>query len=107
MYKFEVKPNPNHSSETPNTPDHFIEFVEEKYKGMQFNIGKIEFAGEDENGNGKINFDYNLLFIPEGVNYTEEREEIEAAIAATLQQILEQVVKNETGNDDTQQSTEG
>ncbi len=112
MPNFIVRKN---DSEYPNIKsDHYLEVVEGDFIGMHFSLGRIEFIGEDEERNGKIEFDYDLLLVPAGVNVEEQKSEIEAVISAALQTILEKMVENsknegidETGNDDTQQSTEG
>lgn len=94
--------------------DHYLEITEGRLAGMHFSLGRIEFLGEDEEGNGKIEFDYDLLLVPADVNVEEHKPEIEADISAVLQTILEKMVENsktegtdETGNDDTQQPAEG
>lgn len=94
--------------------DHYLEVTEGSLVGMHFSLGRIEFIGEDEEGNGKIEFDYDLLLVPADVNIVEQKSEIEATISAALQTILEQMVENsktegtnETGNDDSQQPAEG
>lgn len=112
MQKFQVKVNDLYPN---NTADHFIELTEGEYEGLHFNFGPIEFAGEDEQGNGKINFDYNLLNLPEGISFEgEHKTEIENIISIVLKQIIEQMLENsnneaadETGNTNTEQSTEG
>jgi hypothetical protein len=112
MPKFAVRPN---TEVYPNiTSDHYLEIVEGDFTGLHFVLGRIEFAGEDEEGNGKIEFDYTLLLVPAGVNVEERKNDIEAVISQVLNAIIEKMVENakngesnETGNDDTQQPTEG
>ena len=81
------------------------------YEGVCINFGKIEFMGEDSDGFGKINFNYDLLYIPEDVNFEVVKEDLEKTIGELLNIILEDIMlreaeTNETGNSDTQQSTE-
>jgi len=88
--------------------DHFIEISEGPFIGTHFNFGQIEFAGEDGEGNGKINYDYNLLSIPETVILDMDRPLLEREIGKILQSILETLVpNNETGTSDTESTTEG
>lgn len=113
MYKYEIRKNPSESPVYPHTKiDHFIEIMEGPYEGVHFNFGPIQFMGEDEEGNGKINFDYNLLFLPENINLDEDRPGLEDMVGTTLQHVLETMVKNsednnETGTGDTESTTDG
>jgi hypothetical protein len=111
MPKFAVRSN---SQDEPiyesTTADHYIEITEGPFIGTHFAFGKVEFLGEDEEGNGNITFDYDLLFIPEHVNLLEDKQRIEEEISSVLQTVLETLVHgedNETGNTDTEQPTEG
>lgn len=109
MPKFEIRKNPEENPLYENK-DHYIEIVEGRFTGVHFTFGQIEFLGEDEEGNGNISFDYDLLFVPEHVNLLEEKQSIEADVAIVLQDILENMLSeeaNETGNSDSEQSTEG
>ena len=100
-----------------NTATHYIEFDSGPFDGLCFTFGKIEFMGEDEEGHGKINFDYHLISIPETIILEENRDEIERHIGAVLQRILEeqvaneknneQEVVNEAGDNDIEQSAQG
>ena len=112
MHKFAVRQNDGVYPST--TSDHYLEITDGPFTGLHFVLGRIEFKGEDEEGNGRIEFDYTLLLSPEGVNVQEQKNEIEALISEVLHAIIEKMVENakkgemnETGNDDTQQSTEG
>jgi len=88
--------------------DHFIEITEGGFEGVHFNFGKIEFVGEDEQGNGKINYDYNLLYIPDTIILDMDRPLLERELGNILQTILETLVpKNETGTGDTESTDEG
>jgi len=85
----------------------YLNLLEGPCQGMHFTLGKIEFLGEDEEGYGKITFDYDLLFLPEGITIEEHNELIEQNITDVLVQILEDMTtkdKNETGNTDSKQS---
>ena len=114
MPSFTVKENELYKEQ--NTATHYIEFQDGPLQGICFTFGKIEFMGEDEEGNGKINFDYHLIHIPETIIFEEQRDTIESHIGAVLKQVLEeqaatlpdnQEVVNEAGDNDTEQSTEG
>ena len=71
---------------------------------------EVEFLGEDEDGSGRVSFDYDLLFTPETVNLDEQKQEIEQTIAAVLREILEATVRNgdinEIGDIDSEQPSE-
>ena len=107
MYKYEVKPN--HYYKENNASDFYIEMMEGQFTGLCFVYGPIQFDGEDEHGNGKVNFDYHLLFIPANVNFEEQKFEVEQMVGGVLQQIMESLVENtdEAGTADTESTTEG
>jgi len=108
MHNYEVKPN--HYYKKNIDSDFYIELIDGPFQGLCFVFGPIEFAGEDEQGNGIINFDYHLLFIPETVNFEEEKFEIEQMVGNVLQRILETLVEknsDETGTGDTESTDEG
>jgi len=108
MHNYKVKPNHDYKDNIKS--DYYIEITDGPFQGLCFVFGPIEFAGEDEQGNGKINFDYHLLFIPETVNFEEDKFEIEQVAAGVLQRILETLVEknsNETGTGDTESADEG
>lgn len=91
--------------------DHFVRIEDGPYEGVCINFGKIEFMGEDSDGFGKINFNYDLLYIPDDVNFEVVKEDLEKTIGELLNIILEDIMlreaeTNETGNSDTQQPTE-
>lgn len=108
MPKYKVHENIQYKDDIKS--DHFIEIVEGPFTGICVNFGKIEFIGEDGEGNGKINFDYDLLHIPAHINFHASKEAIEKTVGDVLNAILEDITNNEavneTGNPDTQQSTE-
>jgi|APGre2960657373_1045057.scaffolds.fasta_scaffold00185_4 hypothetical protein len=99
-----------------NTATHYIEIDSGPLQGTCFTFGTVEFTGEDAEGNGIINFDYNLIHLPETIILQERREEIEGNIGKILQTIMEQQVEdkrnistenvNETGDPDTEQPSE-
>lgn len=97
-----------------NTAEFYIEIDEGTFQGLSFVFGPVEFLGEDEEGNGRVKFDYHLLETPEFVILEEHREQIETEIGLVLHKILEDMAKNtdgeqtdEIGTGDTEQSTEG
>jgi hypothetical protein len=110
MFKVEVRQNEIYKEDPAS---HYLEVSDGKFEGMHFTLGKIEFLGEDEEGNGKIQFDYRLLFLPEQFKFEEEKEEIENLVGLVLNKILENSasqtpteVEDETGNSDTEQPSE-
>lgn len=109
MPKFTVKENVEFKEQ--NTATHYLVFTEGPMTDIAFTFGKIEFLGEDEEGNGKINFDYHLLSVPESINLEERKDEIEGHIGEVLKVLLEENLTrdqaNETGNDDSNESVEG
>jgi len=109
MPNYVIQKNPAENPVYPDAnADHFIELNEGEFTGVHFNFGKIEFMGEDEDGNGKINFDYNLLFLPEHIKLEESKNAIEEELGKVLQHILENMAaNNETGTSDTESTTEG
>lgn len=98
----------NNNRYTDVVSDNFIEITSGGFEGVHFNFGKIEFVGSDEEGSTSIKYDYNLLYIPENIIIDVDKPLLERELARILEDILEKMVpKNETGNNDTQQSTEG
>lgn len=111
MSKFEIK-RLNEIVEE-ETSEFFLEITEGKFQGIQFQFGAIEFAGEDENGNGKLNFNYELLSVPEELNLSENTYgELNKTMGDILQEILEEQMLNsteelhETGNLDSDEFIE-
>lgn len=103
---YEVKSNQFYKEN--NTADFYIELTEGPFTGLCFVFGPIMFDGEDEQGNGKVKFDYHLLFIPAHVNFDEQKPDIEGVVGAILQHLLETMVTNdETGTSDTESTAEG
>jgi hypothetical protein len=97
-----------------NTAEFYIEIAEGDFTGLSFVFGPIEFLGEDEEGNGRVKFDYHLLETPEFVILEEHREQIEGVVGMVLHKILEDMSKtpagenlDETGSIDTEQPVEG
>jgi hypothetical protein len=108
MPSFNVKTNDRFQDSTD--AEFFIEVADGEHAGLCFNLGKVEFLGEDEDGSGRVSFDYDLLFTPETVNLDEQKQEIEQTIAAVLREILEATVRNgdinEIGDIDSEQPSE-
>lgn len=92
------------------TSDHYLTITEGKFKDISFTFGKIEFLGEDTEGNGQVSFDYDLLQVPSDHTLSEDanlREELEGVLGGILHQILiEATSNNETGNPDSEQPAE-
>ena len=108
MYKYEVRPN--RFFKEKNTANFYIEIMEGPYEGLCLVFGPVEFKGEDENGNGLINFDYHLLFIPDTINFEEQKSDVEAFVGQLLQHILETQVRDttdETGTINTEPTDNG
>lgn len=108
MLKYEVKPNTFYKEN--NTADFYIEVMEGPLTGLCFVYGPIQFVGEDEDGNGKINFDYHALYIPHTIDFTAQKDDIESTVSLILQHILEKMAEdkdNETGTGDTESTTDG
>lgn len=111
-YKIEVRENTQYKE---NESTHYLEVVEGKFEGMHFTFGKIEFVGEDDQGNGQIQFDYDLLNLPDPYKLEESRDEIEHIVGEVLRTILERNAEreeqeeaaDENGNSDTEQPSEG
>lgn len=109
MLNFGVKENTLYKD--VNTAEFYIEIENGNFVGVCFTFGQIEFVGEDEEGNGKINFDYHLLYVPENINLEEQKKDLESDIGKILEIVLRQMVDNtqndeevnETGNSDSEQ----
>ena len=84
--KYTIKPNPQDRPVYPYAyTDHFLEITEGDLTGVQFNFILFHVTGDDNNK--KLNFEYNLLFLPEGL--TPDNEELEPVIGNILQQLIE------------------
>lgn len=73
--------------------DHYVEITDGPYVGLHFNYGNIEFAGENEDGSGNLNFNYTVLFTPRWVNSKRDIKKIEVEIGVVLQAIIEKYVQ--------------
>ena len=78
--------------------DHYVEISDGPYVGLHFNYGNIEFAGENEDGSGNLNFNYTLLFTPRWVNSKRDIKKIEVEIGIILQAIIEKYVQIDKNN---------
>lgn len=108
MSSYEIKPN--HYYKENNAADFYIEITDGPFVGLCFVFGQIEFAGETEKGEGIVNFDYNLLYIPANISYEEQKFDIEQLVSSVLHRILETMVENsnnETGTDSIESTDEG
>ena len=108
MHNYLVKLNDRFKDRTD--AEFFIEVTDGEHAGVCFNLGKLEFLGEDEDGSGRISFDYDLLFVPETIKLDGQVQEIEQTIGKVLQEILEDTVRkgdvNETRDIDSEQPSE-
>ena len=97
------------NTEFPESSSEFLLRIKTgKFSGTLFSFGQIQFIGEDEEGNGKINFDYELLSLTEGVTLEdpEVRGEFEKDLSAILHTIIEASLQHENNrNSDSEQST--
>lgn len=92
MPKFEVVPNDMYEIES----DHFISITEGKFKDFHLEFGELRFQGQDEEGNGRIAFNYDLLSHPEGVTLNEElKEEFELVVGEILKEIMTEILNQE------------
>lgn len=81
MPTFVTKPNPKDNPTYPYArSETYFEITDGEFLGLHFNFGNIETI------NGNINFDYNLLFIPEGIAINSG---IERVIGDILQELIE------------------
>lgn len=78
--------------------DHYVEISDGPYVGLHFNYGNIEFAGENEDGSGNLNFNYTVLFTPRWVNSKRDIKKIEVEIGVILQAIIEKYVRIDKNN---------
>lgn len=111
MHKTQYTVHSNIAFKGATESDHYILIEDGPYKGLCVNFGKIEFIGENSDGFGKINFNYDLLYIPEDIKLEDVKEDLEKTLGEVLNTILEDIMlreaeTNETGNSDTQQPTE-
>lgn len=92
--------------------EHYIEIDDGPFKGICFNFEKIEFLGEDEEGNGRLAFEFDLIFVPEGVILNDgNQKEFETALGEIMKTILEDYVLehpllDETTDEDRNADTE-
>ena len=74
------------------TDPHYLEIVDGPFAGICFNYGKIEFLGEDTDGQGRIAFEYKMLHVPEGIKITKLNEsQFDTELAFILKDILESI----------------
>lgn len=86
MPKFHLKKNTTH----PDLKEtHYIHIDDGELAGMCFLFGKIEFMGEDEDGNGRVMFDYDLISMPEHITLNEDtKKQVEAEVSVILNEII-------------------
>lgn len=93
MFNYKVYPNDRF---TDQEADHYIQIEEGKFNGTCFNIGKIEFMGEDEEGNGKIAYDYSLFSLTEGLILEEEKADLEQVVGEILHDVIVKSLEDNT-----------
>lgn len=119
MPKFSVHALPDDTKSVEMDVDHYIQIDEGDFEGVQFTFGKIQFLGQDDEGQGRIIFDYDLVSVPEHMKFSttadltedsleEIRVQLEALLGDIMQQILSDITlpesgeQNEIGNADTE-----
>ena len=81
MQEYTIKSNPKESPIYPySRTDYYIEIIAGDFLGLHFSFGEINIV------DGKIEFDYNLLHIPENVSLNNE---IEMIVGEVLQDFIE------------------
>lgn len=102
MPKYEVRENDKYEIDD----DHFITITEGKFLGTDFVFGELRFQGQDEEGNGRIAFDYDLLSLGEGITLNDENQhEFEQDLSNVLRNIMTEIFaqeENETRDADTE-----
>lgn len=83
--------------------DHWaIQLTEGKYAGVVYRYGTVKFVGEDEDGNGRVTFEYDILD-PKGFNREEIfGPEIDEIFGKILHNIIIESLENKeelNGND--------
>lgn len=76
---------------------YYLEIAEGQFQGTCFVFGPIQFVGEDEDGSGRISFDYSLLHLDAAHSLTEEPTKIalEDEIGKILHVIIEESIARE------------
>lgn len=86
-----IKLNPKENPVYPySQSDHYFELTDGKYAGIHFDFSKIEIIKDGPNK--KINFSYNLLYVPEHISIVTisgTTIQLENIIGDILQQIIE------------------
>ena len=75
----------------------YLEIAEGMFKGTAFVFGPIEFVGEDEDGSGRISFDYSLLQVDPAHNLADES--TKAALEDNITTILHQILQESIARD--------
>jgi hypothetical protein len=101
-----------HTLEGPESQhDYIIEVTDGQYAGTQLHFGKIQMTGEDEEGNGQLSFEYDIVTFPEGITLQENRDELDVLAGDVLRQIIMDIYTREPNgkedrNTNPEQSTE-
>lgn len=103
MPRYHLKENTTHPDYKQS---HYIHIDEGQFEGLCFNFGKLQFMGEDPDGNGRIQFEYDLISSPESLILNDETTpQLEAVVSEILNEIiintLEDQELNETRDSDT------
>jgi hypothetical protein len=83
-------------SEDPNAKEpYYIRIEDGAFKDICFNFEKIEFLGEDTEGNGRLAFEFDLISVPEGVILNDaNKDEFEKTLGEIMKHILEEYILN-------------
>ena len=92
MFKYSVHPNDRFTD--AGEVDHYIQIDEGPFDGSCFNISRIEFMGEDGEGNGRITFDYALFHLTEGLILDEVKIDLEKAVGEILNDVIVNTLQN-------------
>ena len=85
-YKFVDNPN------NPDDPEWCVELLKGDWKGVLYKYGQFNFYGETK----KLNFGYDVLYVPDNVLKIEYPDEYETKFNDLLGEILVDIVSNYT-----------
>ena len=72
--------------------EYYIEILDGPFEGLCFNFKKLEFLGEDTEGNGRLAFEYDLIFVPKGITLHDNMKALEAELGVVLNVVLQNYV---------------
>lgn len=90
-----------HSLEGPDSEhDYIIEVIGGEYSGTHLHFGKIQMTGEDEEGNGELSFEYDIVTLPEGITLQENRDGLDVLAGDVLRQIIMDIYTRESNGEE-------